>query len=71
MKHFVRFANSKTLLLIDEFGTGTEPLIGGAIAEAVLTQLNQQKAYGVITTHYTNLKHLAERTKGSCWRFSI
>ena len=64
MKHFVRFANSMTLLLIDEFGTGTEPLIGGAIAEAVLTQLNQQKAYGVITTHYTNLKHLAERTKG-------
>ena len=64
MKHFVRHANDKTLLLIDEFGTGTEPLIGGAIAEAVLTQLNQQKAYGVITTHYTNLKHLAERTKG-------
>ena len=64
MKHFVRYANDKTLLLIDEFGTGTEPLIGGAIAEAVLTQLNEQKAYGVITTHYSNLKHLAERTKG-------
>jgi DNA mismatch repair protein MutS2 len=64
MKHFVRYANGKTLLLIDEFGTGTEPLIGGAIAEAVLTQLNEQKAYGVITTHYTNLKHLAERSKG-------
>lgn len=64
MKHFVRYANGRTLLLIDEFGTGTEPLIGGAIAEAVLTQLNEQKAYGVITTHYTNLKHLAERSKG-------
>ena len=64
MKHFVRYANGRTLLLIDEFGTGTEPLIGGAMAEAVLTQLNEQKAYGVITTHYTNLKHLAERSKG-------
>ncbi len=64
MKHFVRYANGKTLLLIDEFGTGTEPLIGGAIAEAVLTQLNEQHAYGVITTHYSNLKHLAERSKG-------
>ena len=64
MKHFVRYANAQTLLLIDEFGTGTEPMIGGAIAEAVLTQLNEQKAYGVITTHYGNLKHLAERTEG-------
>ena len=64
MKHFVRYANAQTLLLIDEFGTGTEPLIGGAIAEAVLSQLNEQKAYGVITTHYGNLKHLAERTEG-------
>ena len=64
MKQFVRYANGKTLLLIDEFGTGTEPMIGGAIAEAVLTQLNEQKAYGVITTHYSNLKHLAERSKG-------
>ena len=64
MKHFVRYANAETLLLIDEFGTGTEPLIGGAIAEAVLTQLNEQQAYGVITTHYGNLKHLAERTEG-------
>ena len=64
MKHFVRNANAHTLLLIDEFGTGTEPMIGGAIAEAVLTQLNEQKAFGVITTHYGNLKHLAERTDG-------
>ena len=64
MKHFVRYANEHTLLLIDEFGTGTEPAIGGAIAEAVLSQLNMQKAYGVVTTHYGNLKHLAEQTQG-------
>lgn len=64
MKFFVRNANRHTLLLIDEFGTGTEPLIGGAIAEAVLTHLNEQHAFGVITTHYGNLKHLAERTEG-------
>lgn len=64
MKYFVRHAGARTLLLIDEFGTGTEPLIGGAIAEAVLTQLNEQGAFGVITTHYTNLKHLAEQTPG-------
>ena len=64
MKYFVRHADARTLLLIDEFGTGTEPLIGGAIAEAVLTQLNEQRAFGVITTHYTNLKHLAEKTPG-------
>lgn len=64
MKHFVRYADAHTLLLIDEFGTGTEPMIGGAIAEAVLSQLNEQRAFGVITTHYGNLKHLAERTEG-------
>jgi DNA mismatch repair protein MutS2 len=64
MKHFVRYANERTLLLIDEFGTGTEPMLGGAIAEAVLEQLNTQGAYGVITTHYTNLKHYASQTAG-------
>ncbi|MCQ2334035.1 MAG: Smr/MutS family protein [Paludibacteraceae bacterium] len=64
MKQFVREANGQTLLLIDEFGTGTEPLIGGAIAEAVLRQLNEQGALGVITTHYTNLKHFAEQAEG-------
>ena len=64
MKHFVRYADAHTLLLIDEFGTGTEPTIGGAIAEAVLSQLNEQRAFGVVTTHYGNLKHLAERTEG-------
>ncbi len=52
------------LLLIDEFGGGTEPAIGGAIAQAVLLNLNQKGAYGVITTHYGNLKHLAEDTPG-------
>ncbi len=52
------------LLLIDEFGGGTEPAIGGAIAQAVLLNLNQKEAYGVITTHYGNLKHLAEDTPG-------
>lgn len=64
MKSFIREADSHTLLLIDEFGTGTEPLIGGAIAESVLASLNQQQAFGVITTHYTNLKHFAEETEG-------
>lgn len=64
MKCFVRQADSHTLFLIDEFGSGTEPAIGGAIAEAILTSINQQQALGVITTHYTNLKHLAERTEG-------
>ena len=64
MKDFLRQADARTLLLIDEFGSGTEPLIGGAIAEAILAQLVEQGAFGVITTHYTNLKHFAERTEG-------
>ncbi len=64
MKHFVRNSNPRTLLLIDEFGGGTEPAIGGAIAQAVLLNLNQKGAFGVITTHYGNLKHLAEDTAG-------
>ena len=64
MKAFVRYADEKTLFLIDEFGTGTEPLIGGAIAESVLGKLNDQAAFGVVTTHYTNLKHFAEQADG-------
>ncbi|MBQ4508744.1 MAG: Smr/MutS family protein [Paludibacteraceae bacterium] len=64
MKFFLRNAAPDTLFLIDEFGSGTEPLIGGAIAEAVLRKLCQQKAFGLVTTHYTNLKHLAESTPG-------
>ncbi|TAJ11527.1 endonuclease MutS2 [Marinilabiliaceae bacterium JC017] len=64
MKYFVKNSQAKTLLLIDEFGTGTEPMLGGAIAESVLSQLNSQGVYGVITTHYTNLKHFAAQTEG-------
>jgi len=64
MKNFVRYANDRSLLLIDEFGTGTEPMLGGAIAESVLENLNKQGAYGVITTHYTSLKHYASQTNG-------
>ncbi len=64
MKYFLRNANDQTLVLIDEFGGGTEPLLGGAIAEAVLTQLNNDRVFGIITTHYTNLKHFAEEHEG-------
>ncbi|GAB3203278.1 endonuclease MutS2 [Pontibacter aydingkolensis] len=64
MKKFVTVADHKSLVLIDEFGTGTEPVLGGAIAEAVLQTLNNSKVYGVITTHYTNLKNFAEKTPG-------
>ena len=64
MKNMMRQADATTLLLIDEFGSGTEPLIGGAIAEAVLKQLWQRKAWGVITTHYQNLKHFGDNHEG-------
>lgn len=64
MKMMIKNSDSSTLLLIDEFGTGTEPQIGGAIAEAVLKQFWEKKAWGVITTHYQNLKHFAEEHKG-------
>ena len=64
MKQMMKQANGKTLLLIDEFGGGTEPTIGGAIAEAVLKQFWRKQAFGVITTHYQNLKHFAEDHKG-------
>ncbi|MCL1942998.1 MAG: Smr/MutS family protein [Candidatus Azobacteroides sp.] len=64
MKFFIRNGNSKTLLLIDEFGGGTEPQIGGAIAEAVLKRFNHNQSYGIITTHYQNLKHFAEENEG-------
>ena len=64
MKNMMKYSNNDTLLLIDEFGTGTEPLIGGAIAESVLKQFCNKKAYGIITTHYTNLKHFAEAHEG-------
>ena len=64
MKQFLRHADERTLLLIDEMGTGTEPMIGGAIAEAILRELVSRRVFGVITTHYTNLKHFAEETDG-------
>ena len=64
MKFFVKNSNEKTLLLIDEFGSGTEPQIGGAIAEALLDRFNRHGSFGVITTHYQNLKHFAEDTPG-------
>ncbi|MGM0667147.1 MAG: endonuclease MutS2 [Bacteroidota bacterium] len=64
MKHFLRNADGETLVLIDEFGTGTEPMLGGAIAEAILGELNRNGVYGVITTHYTNLKHFASSAEG-------
>jgi DNA mismatch repair protein MutS2 len=60
MKNMMKNANAQTLLLIDEFGGGTEPQIGGAIAESVLKQFYQRQAFGVITTHYQNLKHFAD-----------
>jgi len=64
MKFFVRNCDSKTILLIDEFGGGTEPQIGGAIAESLLKRFNERGAFGVITTHYQNLKHFANENKG-------
>ena len=64
MKNMMRQSNERTLLLIDEFGGGTEPAIGGAIAEAVLKQFWKKQAFGVITTHYQNLKHFDEDHEG-------
>lgn len=64
MKNMLRHCNERSLLLIDEFGSGTEPQIGGAMAEAILKRFNQRRAYGVITTHYQNLKHFAEDNEG-------
>lgn len=64
MKQMMRHADDSTLLLVDEFGTGTEPQIGGAIAEAVLKQFCAKGAYGIITTHYQNLKHFADTHDG-------
>jgi len=64
MKNFVEQANGKTLILIDEFGTGTDPQFGGPIAEAVLESLNHKKVKGMVTTHYSNLKIFASNTAG-------
>ncbi|MDJ1471446.1 endonuclease MutS2 [Xanthocytophaga flava] len=64
MKYFLQHADKNTLFLIDEFGTGTEPGMGGAIAETILDALQQKKAFGVLNTHYGNLKAYANRTEG-------
>jgi DNA mismatch repair protein MutS2 len=64
MKYFLKHAAADTLILIDEFGTGTEPMLGGAIAESILERLNQTGTSGIITTHYTNLKHYATSSEG-------
>jgi DNA mismatch repair protein MutS2 len=64
MKQMLRHADDRSLVMIDEFGTGTEPVLGGALAEAILAELNKRGAYGVITTHYTNLKHFATAQEG-------
>lgn len=64
MKIMMKSCNERSLILIDEFGGGTEPQIGGAIAEAVLKRFNEKGTFGVITTHYQNLKHFAEDHEG-------
>ena len=64
MREILTHATASSLVLIDEFGSGTEPAAGGAIAEAVLARLDEMGAYGVITTHYTNLKLYADKSSG-------
>ena len=64
MKLFLSKGGKETLILIDEMGSGTEPQIGGAIAQSILEQLNEHQVMGVVTTHYQNLKHFADETEG-------
>ncbi len=64
MKALIENGNERSLFLIDEFGTGTEPQLGGAIAEAILLKMNEKKSFGVVTTHYANLKLLADNHPG-------
>ncbi len=64
MKNLLQHGNERSLFLIDEFGTGTEPQLGGAIAEAILLKMNEKKTFGVVTTHYANLKLLADNNPG-------
>lgn len=64
MKHFVNISDKHTLFFIDELGSGTDPQFGGAIGEAVLERLNSNKAYGVVTTHFSNIKNYAGQTEG-------
>jgi DNA mismatch repair protein MutS2 len=65
MKHFLEVSNRKTLLLLDEFGTGSDPDLGGALAEVFFEQLYNKKCFGVITTHYGNIKLKADRLKNA------
>jgi len=64
MKFFLKKAGPRTLFMIDEFGAGTEPQLGGAIAESILSELAATGAFGVVTTHYSNLKHYAASANG-------
>ncbi len=64
MKYFVTHANNQTLILADEMGSGTEPQIGGALAQAILIKLGEEKCMGIVTTHYQNLKTFADHTDG-------
>lgn len=64
MKYFTDFADGKTLFLIDEFGMGTDPQFGGPLAEAILNHINRKNSFGVVTTHFSNLKNFANNTKG-------
>ncbi len=64
MRRFLELADHRTLVLIDEFGSGTDPKMGGAIAESILKRLNERKVFGVITTHYSNLKIFAFKQPG-------
>lgn len=65
MRIFLKKCNAKTLFLIDEFGTGSDPELGGALAEVFLEELYHKKSYGVITTHYTNIKALADHLENA------
>ncbi|HMZ47230.1 MAG TPA: DNA mismatch repair protein MutS, partial [Chitinophagaceae bacterium] len=64
MKHFIEMANGKTLFFIDELGSGSDPVLGGAFAEVILEELCKKHAMGIVTTHYLNLKVMANHTKG-------
>ena len=63
-KHIINFSDDTTLVLMDEIGTGTDPMFGGPMAEAVLEQIHKNKAYGVITTHFSNIKNKADKLNG-------
>src|SRR5919205_3775082 len=64
MKHFIENANGRTLFFIDELGSGSDPHLGGAFAEVILDELAHKHAFGIVTTHYLNLKVMANKTPG-------